>query len=1292
MNKAFSSEPEKGQNHSSSQTHRDEATFPESLPNLISSKQSIEPLSREPKVEQDEIDKNLPSKTLKPRITAAWASAIVMLPILAVGTATYYFGTQGINQQTILARRADNTGIAETELEQQKQLLAFLLMGTGTTALLAGLLAALWTSRTIRCAIASGAVTTKEIRHQEERSQRLQEYVQHLSQSPHQDILAATVAEARRVLNCDRVVVYSLNQDRYGVIVAESVASGWTRALGLTIKDPCFEARYLEKYRDGRVRALDDIYAADMTPCYIEQLEQLEVQANLVTPIINEDNLFGLLVAHQCGSPRTWQQEEIEFLTQLAKRVGFALNNAKLLAEATQLKQEAQTEAEWTQRFTDVVRYIRQSLKQEDILDIAVEEIRRVLSCDRVVVYSLNQDRYGVVVAESVAPGWTRALGRTIEDPCFEARYLEQYRDGRVRALDNIYTAGMTPCYLEQLEQLEVKANLVTPILNEGKLFGLLVAHQCREPRAWQQYEIRWMTQIATQVGFALDNAKLLAAATQLKQEAQTEAEWTQRFTEAVRYIRQSLKQKDILDIAVEEIRRVLSCDRVVVYSLNSDRYGVVVAESVAPGWTRALGRTIEDPCFEARYLEQYRDGRVRALNDIYAADMTPCYLEQLEQLEVKANLVTPILNEGKLFGLLVAHQCREPRAWQQYEIRWMTQIATQVGFALDNAKLLAAATQLKQEAQTEAEWTQRFTEAVRYIRQSLKQEDILEIAVEEIRRVLACDRVVVYSLNSDRYGVVVAESVALGWTRALGRTIEDPCFEARYLEQYRDGRVRALDNIYTAGMSACYLEQLEQLEVKANLVTQILNEGKLFGLLVAHQCREPRAWQQYEIRWVTQIATQVGFALDNAKLLRQLEQESILTRSLKNFPLSLRERINKNDFFKVTVEEARRAINTERVIVYSFDDDWKGTVIAESILPGLPKAYRAKIKDPCFARDYAEKYRYGRVQTIDNIYETDLTDCHREQLEAFAVKASLVAPIIQGDRLFGLLIAHQCSSPRHWQPDEIDLFAQLAVQVGLALDRAKLLQVMTTTDEPQLLQDSSKALQNLSAEVNRQSEAIADFITQIQAITDSPKDVAAIAAPVKYRVSRTAADLNQIPLSETMPTVRQTITEATEKVKQLHQSSEKLFELGHLVNDLKKVAETIEPRGEQRPQSSLVSFAETVRPLTQRLAKQTEKIEALMGEIAIEINEDIDAIDPNISEVFVRTEFIQDERQFEPTTLVNLKTNALAGKAQAKTPDVVFMNQFILQLATLASQISAQSAAVTETLDKLAALTNKLL
>ena len=210
-----------------------------------------------------------------------------------------------------------------------------------------------------------------------------------------------------------------------------------------------------------------------------------------------------------------------------------------------------------------------------------------------------------------------------------------------------------------------------------------------------------------------------------------------------------------------------------VVYSLDEDNYGIIVAESVASGYPRALGIMIDDPCFANNYIEQYSDGRVRAINDIYNKKVTPCYREQLESLAVKANLVAPIIKEGRAFALLIAHQCSEARVWQETEIDWVTKIASQVGVMLEYASVVEETPEPTESVVNDGgKWNEHFSEAIQYIRQSLNQEDILKASVKEVRRVLECDRVLVYSLNQDyRYSTIIAESVALGWTRALNKT-----------------------------------------------------------------------------------------------------------------------------------------------------------------------------------------------------------------------------------------------------------------------------------------------------------------------------------------------------------------------------------------------------------------------------------------------------------------------------------------------------------------------------------------
>ncbi|MGB3636726.1 MAG: methyl-accepting chemotaxis protein [Rivularia sp. (in: cyanobacteria)] len=207
------------------------------------------------------------------------------------------------------------------------------------------------------------------------------------------------------------------------------------------------------------------------------------------------------------------------------------LLNANINQMASQLQllvKEQEAEAQREKLKADITIRIRRSLKVDDIQKTAVREIRQALKTDRVVIYEFNPDWDGAVVAESVSAGFPKMKGAYIEDPCFRERQVQMYKNGRVRAIANIYNdAGLkkADCYIKMLEEFAVKANLIAPILIHDNLMGLLIAHNCETPRDWQQQEIDLFKQLATQIGFALEQAKLLEEVEQARQLAQTDSD-----------------------------------------------------------------------------------------------------------------------------------------------------------------------------------------------------------------------------------------------------------------------------------------------------------------------------------------------------------------------------------------------------------------------------------------------------------------------------------------------------------------------------------------------------------------------------------------------------------------------------------------------------------------------------------------------------------------------------------------------------------------------------------------------
>jgi len=164
-----------------------------------------------------------------------------------------------------------------------------------------------------------------------------------------------------------------------------------------------------------------------------------------------------------------------------------------------------------------------------------------------------------------------------------------------------------------------------------------------------------------------------------------------EKFSQIALQINDFTNLERVLQFAVAETRVLLQTDRVIIYRVLPDGDGVVFAESVDAQWRQIQGQMIYDPCFEATWVERYTQGQTSAISDIYAGHVPACYVELLDRLQVKANLVVPILlsskqsESPKLWGLLIAHQCQSPRQWESLDVQILQQVALQLGLRIGN-------------------------------------------------------------------------------------------------------------------------------------------------------------------------------------------------------------------------------------------------------------------------------------------------------------------------------------------------------------------------------------------------------------------------------------------------------------------------------------------------------------------------------------------------------------------------------------------------------------------------------
>ncbi|MBD2727651.1 GAF domain-containing protein [Nostoc sp. FACHB-892] len=194
------------------------------------------------------------------------------------------------------------------------------------------------------------------------------------------------------------------------------------------------------------------------------------------------------------------------------------------------------------------------------------------------------------------------------------------------------------------------------------------------------------------------------------------------------------------------------------------------------------------------------------------------------------------------------------------------------------------------------------------------------------------------------------------------------------------------------------------------------------------------------------------------------------------------------------TTIELRQFLNCDRVLIYRFETDGSGVIIAESTVtdPLLGK----NITDPCLGSKHREHYKRGCIQVVEDIYTADLHPCHIDFLASLQVRANLVVPIFKEQDMWGLLIAQHCRQSRQWQQTETDLTLQLATQIGIATGQAELRQQFKDLKAKLELQKQKhknqlQQVRKFEALVRRITEQIRDSFDESQVLQTLTQELA---------------------------------------------------------------------------------------------------------------------------------------------------------------------------------------------------------
>lgn len=378
---------------------------------------------------------------------------------------------------------------------------------------------------------------------------------------------------------------------------------------------------------------------------------------------------------------------------------------------------------------------IRSTLDIEEILTSACRLLGQALQSSRasILVKESSTGKILVTRGEYNAGDYPIQLGMKVplaDNPHLETVVSLQESLAVTKFID---FPGLNPQTRKIAEALEIKSMLAVATRYQGEVNGIIGLHQCDREREWTDWERQLVEGVASQLAIAINQAKLYS-------ETRHQAERESLLRLIGNQIRSTLDLGTILQTAVREVRQLLQCDRVIMYQFEDNWVGKVVVEDMTVPWPSILGEMGADKCFRGDYADLYQQGRVKAINDIFNAGLEPCHVDFLDSLQVKANLIVPIVTSrseenslptagssnlkfpGRLWGLLIAHECGDTRNWEQQEMELLSQLADQMAIAIQQAELYSQVREAAVKSQAQTQQLQAAMQELRSTQQQLIQ------------------------------------------------------------------------------------------------------------------------------------------------------------------------------------------------------------------------------------------------------------------------------------------------------------------------------------------------------------------------------------------------------------------------------------------------------------------------------------------------------------------------------------------------------------------------------------------
>jgi len=566
-----------------------------------------------------------------------------------------------------------------------------------------------------------------------------------------------------------------------------------------------------------------------------------ETRSEMALPLISRGRVIGAMTI-QSTRPAAFSEEDVSILETMAGQLANAIENARLHANLRRHLNELAV-------LNEIGRAITAVLDLRQLVEVVHREISRFLPASHFYVALWDREadtiRVPVVIEKEQRyydqeVGWEGLIGWVLQH-------------GEPLLVDDAQQPGALPSSIRPtiIGEAGIRSLLAIPLFLGGEVIGAF-SLQSTQPASYTQQDLVFLTAVGRQIAVAFQNARLY-------DEVRRRAEELTALNAIAARLGQTLELEEVLNTAIEEVVRALDVEASAV-SLVDQQSGYLTIRAQRGLRHSYVGMQV--PLYQGLSGLVVRTGEVVITGDVGDDPRlaAPAFAEE----GIQAMALVPMRAHGKVVGVLSAMD-HHPHEFTDREIAFLEAIASQVGMAVENARLF------------EAERVQRHTaETLRNVgavlTSSLEVGRVLQWLLEYLEELVPYDRATVMLLEEERLRVAATrgyEQLPDG-KKALGHTVR--LDEDVLLSEVVQNRKPVL--IQDAAHDPRWRYPRPLWVTRSWIGVPLTVRGRAIGMLTLAR-EHPKPFGEEDAALAADIAGHAAIAIENARLYREVQEHA---------------------------------------------------------------------------------------------------------------------------------------------------------------------------------------------------------------------------------------------------------------------------------------------------------------------------------------------------------------------------------------------------------------------------------